>query len=103
MSLFSNKKTVECIVACVNGGFLSTFLHQSRFRDCAFEVEEVFFFILIFSTIVLFFRLYALRRIRDGFRAGKSLTDSTKISEALQKAEENVEVIKRQVRWNVMF
>jgi len=47
---------------------------------------------------MLFFRLYAFRRIRDGFRAGKSLTDSTKISEALQKAEENLEVIKRQVR-----
>jgi hypothetical protein len=52
---------------------------------------------------VFFFRLYALRRIRDGFRVGKSLTDSTKISEALQKAEENLEVIRRQVRWNVMF
>jgi hypothetical protein len=59
-------------------------------------VEVVFVF--IFSNIMLFFRLYALRRIRDGFRAGKSLTDSTKISEALQKAEENLEVIKRQVR-----
>jgi hypothetical protein len=43
------------------------------------------------------YRLYALRRIRDGFRASKLLTDSTKISEALQKAEENLEVIKRQV------
>lgn len=43
------------------------------------------------------YRLYALRRIRDGFRAGKSLTDSTKITEALQNAEENLEVIQRQV------
>jgi hypothetical protein len=77
----------------------STFLHQSRFSDCAFEVEVVLIFIFIFSNIVFFFfRLYALRRIRDGFRAGKPLTDSTKISEALQKAEENLEVIKRQVR-----
>jgi len=61
-------------------------------------VEVVFVFIFIFCNIVFFFRLYALRRIRDGFRAGKSLTDSTKISEALQKAEENLEVIRRQVR-----
>jgi hypothetical protein len=60
------------------------------------EVDLVFIF--VFSNIVLFFRLYALRRIRDGFRAGKSLTDSTNISEALQKGEENLEVIKRQVR-----
>jgi len=59
-------------------------------------VEVVLVF--IFSNIMLFFRLYALRRIGDGFRAGKLLTDSTKISEALQKAEENLEVIKRQVR-----
>lgn len=58
----------------------------------------VLVFIFILSNIVLFFRLYALRRIRDGFRASKLLTDSTKISEALQKAEENLEVIKRQVR-----
>jgi len=61
-------------------------------------MEVVLVFIFIFSNIVLFFRLYALRRIRDGFRAGQLLTDSTKISEALQQAEENLEVIKRQVR-----
>lgn len=95
-SLFSHTETVECIVTCVNGGFSTTFLHQSRSCDCAFKVEVVLVF--IFSNIMLFFRLYALRRIGDGFRAGKLLTDSTKISEALQKAEENLEVIKRQVR-----
>ncbi|XP_033608463.1 LYR motif-containing protein 4 [Cryptotermes secundus] len=43
------------------------------------------------------YRLYALRRIRDSFRAGKSLADSTKIMEAVQNAEENLEIIKRQV------
>jgi hypothetical protein len=40
---------------------------------------------------------YTLRRIRDSFRARKSLADSTKIMEAVQKAEENLEIIKRQV------
>jgi hypothetical protein len=65
---------------------------------------KLFSFLFLFSlTSCFFFRLYALRRIRDGFIAGKSLTDSTKITEALQKAEENLEVIKRQVRKNVMF
>jgi hypothetical protein len=48
---------------------------------------------------VCIFRLYALRRIRDSFRAGKTLADSTKIMEAVQKAEENLEIIKRQVRY----
>lgn len=43
------------------------------------------------------YRQYALRRIRDSFRAGRSLADSTKIMEAVQKAEENLEMIKRQV------
>jgi len=60
---------------------------------------KLFSFLFLFSlTSCPFFRLYALRRIRDGFRAGKSLTDLTKITEALQNAEENLEVIKRQVR-----
>jgi hypothetical protein len=44
--------------------------------------------------------MYALRRIRDSFRASKSLADSTKIMEAVQKAEENLEIINRQVRNN---
>lgn len=97
-SLFSNTETVEYIVAYVNRGFVSAFLHRSRFCDCAFEVEVVFVLFLFSVTSCFFFRLYALRRIRDGFRSGKSLIDSTKIMEALQKAEENLEVIKRQVR-----
>jgi hypothetical protein len=77
---------------------VSTFLHYCGLCDCAFEVAVVYGVIFSCFNIVLFFRLYALRRIRDGFRADKSLTDSTKITEALQKAEENLEVIKRQVR-----
>ncbi|KAJ9573695.1 hypothetical protein L9F63_008908 [Diploptera punctata] len=43
------------------------------------------------------FRLYALRRIRDEFRENKSLTDSAKISEAIKKASDNLEIVKRQV------
>jgi hypothetical protein len=57
----------------------------------------------LFYMLHYYFRLYALRRIRDAFRAGKSLTDSSKITEAVQKAEENLEIIKRQVRCNDMF
>jgi hypothetical protein len=48
---------------------------------------------------VCIFRQYALRRIRDSFKGGKSLADSTKIMEAVRKAEENLEIIKRQVRY----
>ncbi|KDR15786.1 LYR motif-containing protein 4 [Zootermopsis nevadensis] len=43
------------------------------------------------------YRLYALRRVRDTFKDGKSLTDSTEITEAVHKAEETLEIIKRQV------
>jgi hypothetical protein len=62
------------------------------------HLKQQFLFSFSFN-IVVSFRLYALRRIRDGFRAGKSLTDPAEIMEAVQKGEDNLEVIKRQVRF----
>ncbi|XP_066290481.1 LYR motif-containing protein 4-like [Branchiostoma lanceolatum] len=43
------------------------------------------------------FRMYALRRTRDGFRANKDVTDPAKIQELIKQAEESLQVIKRQV------
>ncbi|XP_072017603.1 LYR motif-containing protein 4-like [Amphiura filiformis] len=43
------------------------------------------------------YRTYAVIRIRDAFRENKDVTDSAKISSLVQKAEENLEIIKRQV------
>ena len=43
------------------------------------------------------FREYALRRVRDGFKQGKTETDPAKVAELFKYAEENLESIKRQV------
>ncbi|XP_019629821.1 PREDICTED: LYR motif-containing protein 4-like isoform X1 [Branchiostoma belcheri] len=43
------------------------------------------------------FRMYALRRTRDGFRANKDVTDPAKIQELIKQAEDSLQVIKRQV------
>ncbi|XP_035679676.1 LYR motif-containing protein 4-like [Branchiostoma floridae] len=43
------------------------------------------------------FRMYAVRRTRDGFRANKDETDPVKIQDLIQQAEESLQVIKRQV------
>ena len=43
------------------------------------------------------FRMYALRRIKDGFRQHKNETDATKIQELLKDAQQNFEIIHRQV------
>ncbi|KFO54039.1 LYR motif-containing protein 4, partial [Corvus brachyrhynchos] len=42
------------------------------------------------------FRTYAIRRIRDAFRENKTIEDSEKIEELLNKAKANLEVIQRQ-------
>ncbi|XP_049278288.1 protein bcn92 [Anopheles funestus] len=42
------------------------------------------------------YRMYALRRIRDAFRANKALTDGTTIASELSYAQKNLEIIKRQ-------
>ncbi|KAM6375608.1 LYR motif-containing protein 4 isoform 1-T2 [Alca torda] len=44
------------------------------------------------------YRTYAIRRIRDAFRENKSIKDSEKIEELVNKAKANLEVIRRQVR-----
>nr|XP_006817011.1 PREDICTED: LYR motif-containing protein 4-like [Saccoglossus kowalevskii] len=42
------------------------------------------------------FRNYAIRRIRDSFKENKSITNPEQISGLINKAEENLAVIRRQ-------
>ncbi|KAK7867270.1 hypothetical protein R5R35_000252 [Gryllus longicercus] len=42
------------------------------------------------------FRMYALRRIRDGFRENMNIKDKAEISEMISYAKENLDIIKRQ-------
>ncbi|XP_031445178.1 LYR motif-containing protein 4 isoform X1 [Phasianus colchicus] len=48
-------------------------------------------------------RTYAIRRIRDAFRENKSIKDSEKIEELVNKAKENLEIIHRQVTIGQMY
>jgi len=43
------------------------------------------------------FRAYAVRRVRDGFKAGSALDDPGKIKSSFELAKTNLELIKRQV------
>ncbi|CAF1248838.1 unnamed protein product [Rotaria magnacalcarata] len=43
------------------------------------------------------YREYFVRRVREDFRKNRNLQDPTKIAEVLKYAQENLEVIKRQV------
>ncbi|KAK4319114.1 hypothetical protein Pmani_009947 [Petrolisthes manimaculis] len=43
------------------------------------------------------YREYALRRVRDGFRAGRHLANEAEQEQQLQIAQESLEIIKRQV------
>ena len=43
------------------------------------------------------FRSYALRRVRDAFRANKDEVDPKKIDKLLEEARQNLQLIKRQV------
>jgi hypothetical protein len=43
------------------------------------------------------YRLYAKRRIQDGFRLNKTVTDNTKLRDLLKSAQDNLEMIQRQV------
>ena len=45
----------------------------------------------------MFFREYALEKIKHDFHANKSVTDTTVIKELLKTAEENLDMIRRQV------
>jgi len=49
------------------------------------------------------FRSYALRRVRDGFKTGKSLQDSEAIAAQILEAENNLQVIKRQATLGSLF
>lgn len=55
---------------------------------------------LIFEVIkqlfIFFFSNYALRRIRDGFKENKNVSDVDQISKLIEKAENNLNIIKRQ-------
>ncbi|GFN97515.1 lyr motif-containing protein 4 [Plakobranchus ocellatus] len=42
------------------------------------------------------FRAYAIRRTKDAFKENKNITDSKQIQSLIQKAQENLEVLKRQ-------
>jgi len=48
--------------------------------------------------ICALYRSFAVRRIRDGFRANKSLQDAGEIKTAYDKAQKSYEMLKRQVR-----
>jgi len=49
------------------------------------------------------FRSYALRRVRDGFKSGKSLEQSDAITTHVLEAERNLQVIKRQATLGSLF
>ena len=42
-------------------------------------------------------RTYAIRRTQDGFQQGKTETDPQKIESLIQKAEESLQLLQRQV------
>lgn len=50
------------------------------------------FWIMCFS-----FREYALRRVRDGFKAGKNITNEAEKQREVQAARESLDMIRRQV------
>ena len=52
---------------------------------------------LITPFLYTLYREYALRRTKDAFRENKTLTDEVEIKAFIQKAEKNLEIMKRQV------
>jgi len=49
------------------------------------------------------FRLYFLRRVKDGFRESRAIQDQAKINVEQEKAKDLLEVLKRQVVIQNMF
>ncbi|XP_063544760.1 LYR motif-containing protein 4 [Cydia strobilella] len=49
------------------------------------------------------FRSYALRRVRDAFKANKTLSDSKQIQKEYQFAKENLAIIRRQAAIGDMY
>ena len=54
-------------------------------------------------TFCVFCRSFAVRRIRDGFRANKSLVDAEEIEVAYDKAITSYELLQRQVSSTILF
>uniref|UniRef100_A0A8V0Y7T9 LYR motif containing 4 n=1 Tax=Gallus gallus TaxID=9031 RepID=A0A8V0Y7T9_CHICK len=57
----------------------------------------------VLCSSLISFLTYAIRRIRDAFRENKSIKDSEKIEELVNKAKENLEIIHRQVTIGQMY
>ena len=53
--------------------------------------------ISVYDCIVVYNREYAVRRVRDAFREHSGETDPDEIHKLLQKAEDSLEVLRRQV------
>ncbi|XP_014241864.1 protein bcn92 [Cimex lectularius] len=49
------------------------------------------------------FRMYGLRRVRDGFKINKSITDEAKIIEKYEEGIKSLDIIKRQVVISSLF
>ena len=49
------------------------------------------------------YRSYAIRRVKDGFRANARLTEESKIRGTISNAKENLEMIKRQTTVGQLF
>lgn len=52
----------------------------------------------VLLDVWLFSRLYALRRVKDAFRDGRSLTDKKVIKKEFDLGAESLEMIRRQVK-----
>ncbi|XP_029204936.2 LYR motif-containing protein 4-like [Acropora millepora] len=49
------------------------------------------------------YRMYATRRIKDAFKENKNITDPEKIKSLMMKAEDSLEIMKRQVFLGQMY
>lgn len=49
------------------------------------------------------YRNYALRRIRDSFKENKNLNGEASVESLMNEARKNLEMIKRQVKFKVVF
>lgn len=43
--------------------------------------------------------MYAIRKTKDAFRENKTVTDGTSLQKCISEAKENLEIIRRQVRF----
>lgn len=49
------------------------------------------------------YRMYATRRIKDAFKENKNITDPEKIKSLIMKAQDSLEIMKRQVFLGQMY